>query len=95
MTQKYKSFMAFHQLIMKKGEMPNPGLCGFIQHQSSNMKEIFELVTPTSDDLDKLEHRGNKSAKFWGSESESMEAFKLTPLRETILLLCAAINNEL
>jgi hypothetical protein len=80
---------------MKTGEIPGEGLCSCF---SENTK--IELFSPTNDDYATLMREG-EATTFWGfggswRYSNSYDRRKLyTPMRQTVVLLMAAINNEL
>jgi hypothetical protein len=97
---KYKSFLtAVENLKTGKDKLHNGhceiGLCTFVEVEMyKKCNRVFELLTPTNADLVELRlHR--KSTLYWGSGSINLKLGELTKLRETILLFCAALNNEL
>lgn len=61
---------------------------------TTDMFAILSHFVPTWDDFSEL-RKNEKSDSYWASESASGKCGELTPLRETILLFCAALNNEL
>jgi hypothetical protein len=81
------------------------GLCDrfdYIRTRETERK-IFRMVSPTVYDIDDLEKEGY-SVNTWASgvpcrredgDYQYDTYYKFTPLRQTIVLLCAAINDEL
>lgn len=97
---KYKSFLtAVENVKTGKDKLHNGhsevGLCSFVEWKMyKKCTRVFGLLIPTNADLAELRlHR--KSTLFWGSGSVNLKLGELTKLRETILLFCAALNNEL
>jgi hypothetical protein len=95
-----KTFLDFYHACMETGKMPGYGLCDRV-HKLHRRK--IKLFHPTQEDLDNLFKLG-KDRIYWGSGLKTSWYFdpayeinkhKFTPLRQTIVLLCAAINNEL
>ncbi len=73
------------------------GLCSAVAYDSSFSiieKIIFSQITPTKEDCRQLLEEGCHPV-WWGSGHSSSMSYTLTPLRETILLFCAALNGEL
>ena len=73
--------------------MPDVGLCSAAKYNTLD-ENIFSLVKPTVYDLHMLEKEG-KNATWWGSDKGAADYYSFTTLRQTIVLLMAAINNEL
>jgi hypothetical protein len=94
----YKLFIE-HDCIM-----PDFGLCEVLDKirygyrlPSARYFRMFNLhrrIRPTDVDFEQL-IRENKSRVFWGSDSNSNRPCLFTPLRQNLLLLLAAMNNEL
>jgi hypothetical protein len=93
-----KPFLDFYHACMETGEMPEPGLC-----ENEIPKRILKIFTPTDSDLKDLFSSGNDTS-YWGYEygvtyildhEFRKRQRQFTPLRQNIVLLCAAINNEL
>lgn len=87
-----KYFLSRHKEWLKSGRVPN-GLCAPIGHTSH-----FKCLIPTQSDIADLVYNGNKSIGFWASEmywNNPEKAFIYTPLRQNIVLFCAAMNGEL
>jgi hypothetical protein len=77
--------LQFYMDCMKKGEMPKAGLCA----SSWN-----DYICEESLMLFKPDYAGMFS--YWASEKSGYDdCYKFTKLRQTIVLLMAAINNEL
>lgn len=64
------------------------GLCG----AGLSEHALFALMHPTSEDRDTY-----VLTAFWADEAEKtyLQPFAFTPLRQTIVLFLAAMNNEL
>jgi hypothetical protein len=82
-------------------DLPDNGLCFSKWHMRlhSEQLQLFDLMIPSGGDSDDLDKEGLDSA-YWGSglpvtyrKWERMYSF--TPLRQTIVLLLAAMNDEL
>lgn len=90
-------YLDFYYKCMEAGQIlpmndMGVGLCGYIQNYPN-----FKLIVPTKDDYIKLD-KEDLSLAYWGSgnEVDHPENEKgFTPLRQTIVLFLAAINNEL
>lgn len=65
------------------------GLCGEIGDE-----EIFKLFIPTKTEKD-LHVQSGGGRMFWGRASQQELGMQFGALRQTIILFCAAINNEL
>jgi hypothetical protein len=97
---KYKSFLtAVENLKTGKDKLHNGhhviGLCTFVEVKMyKKCNRVFKLLTPTNADIAEL-RLYRKATLYWGSGSISHKVGELTKLRETILLFCAALNNEL
>lgn len=90
-------FIDLYYEWMEKGLLPSKGLCKSLPPSSV---EIFERLEPTMEDFCTLAKEGLPNA-FWGyglptkGSDTFQRAYTFTPLRECIILFCAAINNEL
>ena len=84
-----------HKQWVKKGELPEFGLCDSIPSKYEN---ILELLTPTEDDFKQLRKNG-LCTNFWGSGLDVYvfwdKFVAYTPLRETIVLLICAMHDEI
>lgn len=58
------------------------------------MKKYLNIVEPTIENIRDLRGEG-KSSTYWGSDSYLYKTEEFTELRQTIILLMAALNNEL
>lgn len=81
---------------MKEESLPSDGLCLSIPDE---LHGVFENLCPPDEELNLLEADGFDIA-FWASEKLKDDsyyecAYQFNPLRQNIVLLCAAINNEL
>jgi hypothetical protein len=96
-----KKHLEFYMRSMEIGEVPNDrhwhtGLCGAADRYYIS-KSILNMFCPTSSDIIEL-HRECLSTGWWGSGLSDLDPnkrFAFTPLRQTIVLFMAAINNEL
>ena len=93
-----------HKEWMESGEMwvdtiPN-GLCDIINVTTEKRyKSDFYLIKPNSTELEELKSSGFDCA-YWASELPENASIKdlsrvYSPLRQTIVLLICAMNNEL
>lgn len=88
-----KGYLDYYYKWMETGRMPEGGLCCSLPKELLE-KEVFQLLIPTTEDIDALEAY-NLPTIFWGRGSWIYEMDDLTPLRETILILAAILNDEL
>lgn len=79
---------------IEAGKMSVKGLCyQWDTHpimEAETPSEIFSLIEPSSYEI---EHR--RDWLYWGSNSVHSEQYVFTPLRQNLVLLMAALNNEL
>ena len=88
MAKKDKYFLELYKLYLHEGELDAMGLCSCVKE--GYFSSILEKFTPYY----------HLSKAFWGHGGRKSvpfieQAYTFTPLRQTILLFCAAINNEL
>jgi hypothetical protein len=92
--KKHTPFLDLYDECMASGQMMKfYGLCNAIGWSSA----IFDLFTPTNQDELELSREGLSTA-YWASGVMKHDPCKkrtFTPLRQTIVLFCAAINDEL
>lgn len=88
----------FYNHCMKTGELPFEGLC-ICAHRDIISKELLDLFEPSEEEIDLLAWQ-QLCTTMWASgcreedvSDECMIGF--TPLRQAIVLLMAAMNNEL
>lgn len=79
---------------MESGKLPNSGLCLCLPKKSK-----IDLFYPTIQDMLKL-RKEDCSTVFWahgvpGITKTDSRAYTFTPIRQTIVLFLAAMNNEL
>lgn len=93
----------FYTQAMQGERMVTDGLCGAVGKKLID-KKIFGRFTPTGADLEALLSEGlipdYGLQSFWAcgidkSENWIKRGYAFTPLRQTIVLFMAAINNEL
>jgi len=77
---------------MRTGKMPRRGLCSALPTKLKGV--IFTTVIPTKNNILELGEKG-KPTSFWGRENWRYNESTFTPLRQTLVLLMAALNNEL
>jgi hypothetical protein len=87
-------FLDFYKVNIELGEIPDCGLCNSLDDM-----DLIPLFEPNGNEI------LNEDVRFgyWGYNGENEldnsvdqndRAYKFTPLRQTIVLLCAAMNNE-
>ncbi len=91
--------LQFYMDCMKRGVMPNSGLCiNTVDLGGPLSEELFRLFIPTDDELFALAKKGY-STSYWGlgviTNDYDILYDAFSPLRQTIVLFMAAINNEL
>lgn len=87
-------YLKYYKKFLKAGRLPDKGLCNAIPGIFEDETKIME---PTNDEILILRY-DNLSCDYWASGlhyEDSMKYHTFTPLRQTIVLFCAAINNEL
>jgi hypothetical protein len=95
-----KSFLDIYKKWAKKGKMTEidgqtvSGLCDLFDTDKRNYSELFDLMKPTESDFFQLQLE-SKNIYCWASDSNEYKWFEFTPLRQNIVLLMAAMNNEL
>lgn len=71
------------------------GLCReFEPFYAPNDHPLFKLIKPTGRDKRNLRKYGFTD-EYWGSDSVGCMFGEFTPLRQNLVLLMAALNNEL
>lgn len=92
-NKKPGKYLAFYMECSRRRKMKYTGLChAFKDHMEMDYPE-FELIKPTDEERARLWPEFNPT--WWGSGTEWQELHKFTPLRQTLVLLMAALNNEL
>lgn len=92
------TFLGCYNEWMKKGRLPKAGLCESLPEVLID-SEAFALVSPSPSDLHRLSWECLPTL-FWGCDlmwpfyNDEYERYTLTPRRQNILLLCAALNGE-
>lgn len=93
--KKKTPFLDFYNRCVESREIPSCGLC----HSFNDMNPL-PIFEPTYTEIPNEDVRRG----YWGyngenvldeSVSSNYRAYTFTPLRQTIVLFCAAINNEL
>ena len=91
--KKNKGYLDYYKEWMEKGGMPDYGLCNSLPKKLLK-KRLFDLLRPTMLNINDLKEEGLPTM-FWGSGSMKYRLHDLSPLRETILILAAILNDEL
>ena len=92
-----KKFLDFYEKCMESGELlPEAGLC---QCKPFKGSKEFRRIKATGEEQQKLQDMGLTSG-YWGSglpyyTNNHEVTYSFTPLRQTIVLLCAAMAGEL
>lgn len=88
------TYLEFYEQCMESGFMEDIGLCNALPHALNN--QVFDMVKPTLTDFCELDGKG-LSSLFWASGLNSFDPNRytlFTPLRQTLVLLMAAIAGE-
>lgn len=86
----------FYFKCMESGELPYAGLC-YCAARRLISKKLLDIIEPSFEDDFNLRNEG-LSFGYWSSGlllNDSNKFFQFTPLRQTIVLFMAAMNNEL
>lgn len=86
-----KKYLPLYERWCKQNRLPMPGLCASLQNDK--LLDMFSPVKFNEADW-YWGYSGNK--KYWASEVDGIDvSLGFTPLRKTILLFMAAMNDEL
>lgn len=88
------TFLELYDRWMRAGTLPGNGLCFSVP---TELVYILEIFNPTEIEKDEL-NRKDLSNAYWASglkQDNPKKGQALTPLRQTIILLCAALNGEM
>jgi hypothetical protein len=94
-----KKYLKFYKKCMKAGSLPDDGLCLSLIRRGREDKKLA-LFEPTSADNSMILVEGT-SYGYWASgllthpDNLNERMYGFTPLRQTIVLFLAAMNNEL
>jgi len=102
-NKKYKH-LKFYMKAAETGELPTAyfiigqgffpcGLCK-VASEGKLDRSLLDLFFPTISDQEWLLWEGHDTS-YWGSESSDNQLGVFTPLRQTIVLFMAAMNDEL
>lgn len=91
-------YLPLYYKCMETGELPIDGLCNYLIVEGGDI----QLMYPTCEDFDNLRFEG-KPTTYWASyegyeddrKTRGIRMYGFTPLRQTIVLFLAAMNNEL
>lgn len=75
-----------------KRTMPEDGLCKSLG-QTLSYSKAFYMVSPTINDIFHL-YKSDLPRDYWGQLKHNIDPKKYTALRQTIMLLAAALNGE-
>lgn len=93
--RKKKKYLLLYYKWMEAGRLPKMGLCNCFP----NSNRSFKLLTPTENDkvADNVYWAyGRKVTRHvYSTRFPEATKFKFTPLRQNIVLLMAALNDEL
>lgn len=87
-------FLDLYKECEELGKLPTRGLC--VCMNGFEMNSILELLMPTKQELSEIEREGHEYV-YWASGlpvDHRDEVYGFTPLRQTIILLCAALIGE-
>ena len=96
--KKETPYLDLYKEWMREEKIPNTGLCWSVPKRIK--KNIFKYIKPTPEDI-KMLNKQNISSTWWGygiprrNETFNTRLCKFTPLRQNLILLCAALNDEL
>jgi hypothetical protein len=95
MKKKYR-YLPLYEEWMENGSIPGEGLCGSLDKEG---QELLKNFVPTNEDENVL-MEDDYSIEYWGSglkysDDVIEKMYSFTPLRQTIVLLMAAMNGEL
>lgn len=93
-NKKPGKYLAFYMKCSRIRKMSEAGLCHVFNAYRPEDYPEFKIISPTKKEKQQLCENGFNQT-WWGSESYFPEHYKFTPLRQTLVLLMAALNNEL
>lgn len=83
-----------HKKWVKDLELPDYGLCHVFSNLPRKYEDRFLEFSPIFTERVQLRKEG-KSELYWASDNKNYLCYEYTPLRQTIVLLICAMNNEL
>lgn len=83
-------YLSLYIAWMEKGRLPSNGLCHYFQDD-----ELFNLIDPEKGSMETYWAYDDDDHVQDTDWSEMNRWFSFNPLRQTIVLLMAAMNNEL
>lgn len=94
-NKKKETFLSLYNQWIRRGKLPmiwSGGLCSSLPNHLYQ-SEAFKMIEPqTEDDI-------RFGEAYWGCgeplASWEVEQYGFTPLRQTIMLLCACLNGEM
>lgn len=106
-----KSFLELHKKLTIEGLKNNNGLCSeYFDDTQLKYHPVFKMVRPENDEKRDHEFVDGYCMTYWGYGEPNKEDHhnwrvavryrnarnkKYSPLRQNLILLCAALNNEL
>lgn len=96
MKENKPKYLKLYKKWMKDQRLPHGrGLCYELANLYDKHGEaLLDLLSPTSDDDDSLRDNWLET-RHWGSDAPDKQLGVFTPLRQNLVLLMAALNNEL
>lgn len=96
------NFLKLHEALINKGDGKHIYLCNEITEGRNYLNitwptvelMIFDLIKPDLDDKMELLASGDPTY-VWGNYGTNGEKSEYNSFRQTIVLLCAAVNDEL
>lgn len=89
---KPKYLKLYREWVKPKGFLQTGSICMEFNYRYHYPE--YSLIEPTSADIKKIKRAGHDAA-YWGSGNYSIRWGIFTPLRQNLVLLMAALNNEL
>ncbi len=96
MKKNKPKYLKIYYEWMKEERLPHGhGLCReFWDNVNDKPQTFLEMVSPTDRDIKILDNKYSHT-EYWGSDSVYRLEGVFTPLRQNLVLLMAALNNEL
>lgn len=87
------TYLEFYEQCMETGKMPKKGLCKALPKRLKHRGILLIMLSPTGLDETQLLIE-NAPTVYWGLGNWEYEYDDFTPLRQTLVLLMAAIAGE-
>lgn len=98
MKKNKPKYLSLYYEWMKNEQMGSDSLCNFFTDAECNelpQYKEFTFIKPTTRDHNRNRNDPDFNWVYWGSGQEQALRWQFTPLRQTLVLLMAALNNEL